>query len=69
MTGHISTGYEIKFYGLGGGAIQKVLAYLHVFLIIFVVYTFCGALALQSVKLQRSISGSDVQDSTLESAI
>ena len=69
VTGHISTGYDPKSSGSGGGAIQKVLTYLCGLLIISVVYTLCGALALQSVELQRSLGDAAVQDSTLESVI
>ena len=36
---------------------------------VFVVYTLCGASALQSVELKRSIGDSAVQDSMLESTI
>ena len=38
-------------------------------LIVLVVYTSCGALDLQSIKLQISLDDAAVQDSTLESAI
>ena len=43
--------------------------YLRGLLFVLVVYTFCGALVLLSVKLQRSLGDAAVQDSTLESAI
>ena len=69
MTGHISTGYETKSSGLGGGAIRSVSMYLRGLLCVLVLYTLCGALELQSVKLQRSLDDAAVRDSTLESAI
>ena len=69
VTGHISTGDYPTYYGSGGGAIQRVLTNVCGLLIVLVVYTLCGALALQSVELQRSLGDAAVQDSTLESVI
>ena len=39
------------------------------FIVRLSVYTLCGASALQSVELQRSLGDAAVRDSTLESAI
>ena len=69
VIGHISTGYELKSSGLGGGAILYVLAYLRGLLIVLVIYTLCGASALQSVELQISLGDASIRDSTLESAV
>ena len=43
--------------------------YLRGLLFVLVIYTLCGASALQSVEIQRSLGDADVWDSTLESAI
>ena len=43
--------------------------YLRGLLFVLVIYTLCGALALQYVKLQRNLGNAAVQQSTLESAI
>ena len=69
VTGNISTGGDPKSSRLGGSSIQKVLKYLCGLLIVLVIYTLCGASALQSVKLQGSIGDVAVGDITLESAI
>ena len=47
----------------------SINAYLRGLLFVLVVYTLCGALALQTVELQRSLGDAAVQHSTLESAI
>ena len=66
MTGHISTGYEPKSSGSGGGILLKYNAYnLRGLLFTLVVYTLCGASALQSIELQRSLGDAAVRNSTL----
>ena len=68
-TGHISTGYEHKYYGSGGGAVQLLLTYLSDLFFVLVIYTLCGTSALHTVELQNILGDAAFQDSTLESAI
>ena len=60
VTGYIFTGYEPKSSGLGGGAVQLLLTYLSDLFFVLVIYTLCGALSLQSFKLQRSLGDTGV---------
>ena len=57
------------YLGSGGGVILSVLTALGGLLIFLVVYSSCGAFALQYFELQMSLGDAAVQDSTLESAI
>ena len=60
VTGYIYTGYEPKYSGSGGGVIIQVLTHLCGLLFVLVIYTLCGASALQSVELQRRLSDATV---------
>ena len=44
-----------------------VLTYLRGLFLVLFIFTLCGAWALQSVELQRSLGDAAVRDSTLES--
>ena len=69
MNGHISTVYQTKSSGSGGGVFIQILTYLQSLLFFLLVYTLCGSMALQSVKLQISFGDAVVRHGTLESAI
>ena len=69
VNGYISTGCEPKSSRSGGGDVRQVLTYLRGLLFVLDMYATCGASALQSFELQRSLGDAAVQDSTLKSAI
>ena len=69
VTGYVSTGYKPKSFGSGGSVLIQVLRHIRRLLFVLVIYTLCGASALQYVKLQRSLSDTAVRDSKSESTI
>ena len=72
LLGHTSvspTTSSPVYFGSDGGVILSVLTYLGGLLIVLVVYSSCGAFALQSFELQISLGDAAVRDSTIESAI